>query len=148
VDLIDQLESDLAEAMKLRDEVQVTTLRLLKSSLKNYEIDLGHDLTMQEALSVLQKEAKKHQDSINQYNSANREDLAKEEQAELDVIEKYLPEQMPREELEKIVDKVIAELNATGPADMGKVIGKVRAETEGKADGAMIAEIAKSKLSK
>ena len=148
MDLIDQLESDLAEAMKLRDEVQVTTLRLLKSSLKNYEIDLGHDLTMQEALSVLQKEAKKHQDSINQYNSANREDLAKEEQAELDVIEKYLPEQMPREELEKIVDKVIAELNATGPADMGKVIGKVRAETEGKADGAMIAEIAKSKLSK
>lgn len=148
MDLIDQLESDLAEAMKLRDEVKITTLRLLKSSLKNYQIDLGHDLTMQEALSVLQKEAKKHQDSINQYNDANRDDLAKEEQAELDVIEKYLPEQIPKDELEKIVDQAISELNATGPADMGKVIGKVRQETEGKADGSLIAELAKSKLSK
>lgn len=147
MELLDQLESDLAEAMKLRDEVKTTTLRLLKSAMKNYQIELGHDLTMQEALSVLQKEAKKHQDSINQYQSANREDLAKEEEAELEVIKEYLPEQMSREDLEKVVDQVIAETGAKGPADMGKVIGGVRQETEGKADGAMIAEIAKSKLS-
>ena len=75
MDLLDQLETDLAEAMKLRDEVRITTLRLLKSALKNYQIELGHDLTMQEALSVLQKEAKKHQDSIAQYEKANRDDL-------------------------------------------------------------------------
>lgn len=147
MELLDQLESDLAEAMKLRDEVKTTTLRLLKSAMKNYQIELGHDLTMQEALSVLQKEAKKHQDSINQYQSANREDLAKEEEAELEVIKEYLPEQMSREDLEKVVDQVIAETGAKGPADMGKVIGGVRQKTEGKADGAMIAEIAKSKLS-
>lgn len=147
MELLDQLESDLAEAMKLRDEVKTTTLRLLKSAMKNYQIELGHDLTMQEALSVLQKEAKKHQDSINQYQGANREDLAKEEEAELEVIKEYLPEQMGREDLEKVVDQVIAETGAKGPADMGKVIGGVRQKTEGKADGAMIAEIAKSKLS-
>jgi uncharacterized protein YqeY len=146
MDLIDQLESDLGEAMKLRDEVRTTTLRLLKSALKNYQIELGHDLTMQEALSVLQKEAKKHQDSIKQYEEANREDLANEEKAELGVIEKYLPEQMNREDVEKTVDLAIAELNASGPADMGKVIGLVRQKTEGKADGSMIAEIAKQKL--
>ena len=148
MDLIDQLESDLAEAMKLRDEVRTTTLRLLKSALKNYQIELGHDLTMQEALSVLQKEAKKHQDSIKQYEDAKREDLANEEKAELDVIEKYLPEQMSQDEVEKAVDSAIAELGATGPADMGKVIGLVRQKTEGQADGSMIAQLAKQKLSK
>jgi len=148
MDLIDQLESDLAEAMKLRDEVRTTTLRLLKSALKNYQIELGHDLTMQEALSVLQKEAKKHQDSIKQYEDAKREDLANEEKAELDVIEKYLPEQMSQEQVEKAVDSAIAELGATGPADMGKVIGLVRQKNEGQADGSMIAELAKQKLSK
>lgn len=148
MDLIDQLESDLAEAMKLRDEVRTTTLRLLKSALKNYQIELGHDLTMQEALSVLQKEAKKHQDSIKQYEDAKREDLANEEKAELDVIEKYLPEQMSQDEVEKAVDSAIAELGASGPADMGKVIGLVRQKTEGQADGSMIAQLAKQKLSK
>ena len=146
MELLDQLESDLAEAMKLRDEVKTTTLRLLKSAMKNYQIELGHDLTMQEALSVLQKEAKKHQDSISQYQNANREDLAKEEQAELEVIKQYLPEQMSREDLEKVVDAVISETGASTAADIGKVIGAVRQKTEGKADGAMIAEIAKSKL--
>jgi len=148
MDLIDQLENDLAEAMKLRDEVRTTTLRLLKSALKNYQIELGHDLTMQEALSVLQKEAKKHQDSIKQYEDAKRDDLASEEKAELDVIEKYLPEQMSREDVEKAVDSAISELGAKGPADMGKVIGLVRQKTEGQADGSMIAQLAKQKLSK
>lgn len=147
MELLDQLESDLAEAMKLRDEVRTTTLRLLKSAMKNYQIELGHDLTMQESLAVLQKEAKKHQDSIAQYQNAKREDLAQEEQAELEIIKQYLPEQMSREELEKIVDSAIVETGATGPSDMGKLIGFVRQKTEGKADGAMIAEIAKTKLS-
>jgi uncharacterized protein YqeY len=146
MELLDQLESDLAEAMKLRDEVRTTTLRLLKSAMKNYQIELGHDLTMQESLSVLQKEAKKHQDSITQYQNANRQDLAQEEQAELEIIKHYLPEQMSRDELEKVVDSAIAESGAKGPADMGKVIGLVRQKTEGKADGAMIADIAKAKL--
>ena len=146
MELLDQLESDLAEAMKLRDEVRTTTLRLLKSAMKNYQIELGHDLTMQESLSVLQKEAKKHQDSIAQYQNANRQDLAQEEQAELEIIKQYLPEQMSREELEKVVDSAIAESGASGPADMGRVIGLVRQKTDGKADGAMIAEVAKAKL--
>ena len=146
MDLIDQLESDLGEAMKLRDEVRTTTLRLLKSALKNYQIELGHDLSMQETLSVIQKEAKKHQDSIRQYEDAKREDLAQEERDELEVIKNYLPEQMSREDLEKVVDTAIAELNASGPADMGKVIVLVRQKTEAKADGSMIAEIAKQKL--
>jgi uncharacterized protein YqeY len=146
VELLDQLESDLAEAMKLRDEVRVTTLRLLKSAMKNYQIELGHDLTMQEAMAVLQKEAKKHQDSINQYEQADRADLAKEEKAELDIINDYLPEQMSDADITKAVDEAITETGANGPADMGKVIGLVRQKTNGQADGAKIAQIAKDKL--
>jgi len=146
VELLDQLESDLAEAMKLRDEVRVTTLRLLKSAMKNYQIELGHDLTMQEAMAVLQKEAKKHQDSISQYEQADRVDLAKEEKAELDIINDYLPEQMSDADITKAVDEAIMETGASGPADMGKVIGLVRQKTNGQADGAKIAQIAKDKL--
>lgn len=147
MELLDQLEADLAESMKLRDEVRITTLRLLKSAMKNYQIELGHDLTMQEALSVIQKEAKKHQDSIKQYEQANREDLAQEEKKELEVIDKYLPAQMSDQELEKVVADVVNDLGASGPADMGKVIAAVRQKTEGRADGAKIAEMAKNKLS-
>jgi len=146
VELLDQLESDLAEAMKLRDEVRVTTLRLLKSAMKNYQIELGHDLTMQEAMAVLQKEAKKHQDSISQYEQADRADLAKEEKAELDIINDYLPEQMSDADITKAVDEAITETGANGPADMGKVISLVRQKTNGQADGAKIAQIAKDKL--
>jgi len=147
VDLITQLESDIGDAMKLRDEVRTTTLRLLKSSLKNYQIELGHDLTMQEALAVLQKEAKKRQDSISQFGSAGRQDLVDEENTELDIIKKYLPEQMSEEAVSKAVDDAIAELGASSPADMGKVIGLVRQKTAGQADGSLIAELTKQKLS-
>ncbi len=135
MDINSELEADLKEAMKLRDEVRLTTLRLLKSALKNYQIEIGHDLSMQETLSVLQKEAKKHQDSIEQYKKANRQDLANEEEAELKVIEKYLPEQMPEAEVEKLVEEAIKQTGATGPADMGKVIGMVREKADGAADG-------------
>lgn len=146
MDLNRELEADLKEAMKLRDEVRLTTLRLLKSALKNYEIEVGHDLSMQEALSVLQKEAKKHQDSIEQYEKANRDDLAKDEKAELEVIEKYLPEQMPEDQVAKLVDEAIQQTGATGPADMGKVIGVVRDKAQGQAYGALIAKLAKERL--
>lgn len=146
MDLNRELEADLKEAMKLRDEVRLTTLRLLKSALKNYEIEVGHDLSMQEALSVLQKEAKKHQDSIEQYEKANRDDLAKDEKAELEVIEKYLPEQMPEDQVAKLVDEAIQQTGATGPADMGKVIGVVRDKAQGQADGTLIAKLAKERL--
>jgi uncharacterized protein YqeY len=147
VDLITQLESDIGDAMKLRDEVRTTTLRLLKSSLNNSQIELAHDLTMQEARSVLQKEAKKHHDSISQFDSAGRQDLVEEERTELDIIKKYLPEQMSEEAVAKAVDEAIAEVGASSMADMGKVIGLVRQKTAGQADGSLIAELTKQKLS-
>ncbi len=147
MDVVNQLDEDLKAALKVRDEIRLTTLRLLKSSLKNQEIELGHDLTMQEALSVLQKEAKKRQDSITQYEKADRYDLAKEEKAELEVIEGYLPKQMDRSEVEKLVDQAIADTDAKSMADMGKVIAQVSEKTQGAADKSLIAQIAKDRLS-
>lgn len=147
MDLVDQIESDLGEAMKLRDEVRTTTLRLLKSALKNYQIETGHDVTMQEALSVLQKEAKKHQDSIKQYEQADRNDLADTEKAELEIIENYLPSMLSEEEMTNMVDGAIKELNASSLADTGRVIAFVREKSGGRVDGAKLAETVKSKLS-
>ena len=144
--LIQQLEADLKAAAVERDNIRLNVVRLLKSALKNFQIEAGHELSPQEMLSVIQKEAKKRQDSISAYTKAGRDDLATEEQNELKVIEAYLPEQLSDEELSKIVDQVIRETGATGMADMGKVIGVVVAKADGRADGGRISGIVKSKL--
>ena len=111
-----QLEADLASAAKARDQIRLSVLRLLKSALKNYEIEVGHDATPQEIMTVLQREAKKRQDSINQYGSANRQDLVDEEQAELEILEEYLPPKLSDEDLDKLVAQAIQETSATSPA--------------------------------
>jgi uncharacterized protein YqeY len=144
---LQQLESDLAEALKERDQVRLTTLRLLKTALKNYQIEVGHELSAQEMVQVLQREAKKHRDSIEQYEKADRKDLVNEEQAELNVIENYLPKQMDDSELEKLVDETITEKGATSKAQMGEVIGAVMAKTGGAADGKRVSSLVAQKLS-
>lgn len=146
-DLLNQLESDLQDAMRERDKIRVTVLRLLKSALKNYQIEVGHDLSNQEVLSILQKEAKKRQEAAQAYEQAGRVDQAQEERDELATIESYLPEQMS----EADVTKVVAEVIAATPADqrqMGPIIGQVRAKTEGQADGALIAKLVAQELKK
>lgn len=146
-DLLNQLESDLQDAMRERDKIRLTVLRLLKSALKNYQIEVGHDLSNQEVLSILQKEAKKRQEAAQAYEQAGRVDQAQEERDELATIESYLPEQMS----EADVTKVVAEVIAATPADqrqMGPIIGQVRAKTEGQADGALIAKLVAQELKK
>jgi uncharacterized protein YqeY len=136
----------LAAAAKARDQVRLTVLRLLKTALQNYKIEVGEDLTPQQIMSVLQKEAKKHQDSIEQYKKAGRDDLVAEETAELDIIDEYLPEKISAEDLEKLVDQAIAETNASSMADMGRVMQAVNKKTNGTADGASVSALVKSKL--
>lgn len=146
-DLLNQLESDLQDAMRERDKIRLTVLRLLKSALKNYQIEVGHDLSNQEVLSILQKEAKKRQEAAQAYEQAGRVEQAQEERDELATIESYLPEQMS----EADVTKVVAEVIAATPADqrqMGPIIGQVRAKTEGQADGALIAKLVAQELKK
>lgn len=142
---LDQLENDLKDAMRERDKIRLTVLRLLKSALKNYEIEVGHELSTQEILGVLQKEAKKRQEAAEAYEKAGREEQAQEERAELKAIDHYLPDQMS----EADVKKVVAEVVAAAPADqrqMGPLIGQVRAKTQGQADGALIARLVQEQL--
>lgn len=142
-----QLEADLASAAKARDQIRLSVLRLLKSALKNYEIEVGHDATPQEIMTVLQREAKKRQDSINQYGSANRQDLVDEEQAELEILEEYLPPKLSDKDLDKLVAQAIQETSASSPADMGKVMQAVMKLSGAGADGKVVSEKVKSALS-
>ena len=141
-----KLQADLDAAAKARDQIKLTVMRLLKSALKNAEIELGHELTPPEMMSVLQKEAKKRRESIAQYSKAERQDLVDEEQAELKIIDEYLPAKLTEAELEKVVEDTITKLGATSQADMGKVMQAVMAEVGVGADGSQVSALVKAKL--
>lgn len=144
--LVEQITNDMTAAMKSSDAARTAVLRLIKTSFQNEKIKLGHDLSDDEALKVIQREAKQRRDSIDAYQKANRPELAEEEENELKIIVQYLPEQMTEDELNKIVDQVIAETGATGPAQMGQVMGKVMQAAAGKADGGTVSRVVKEKL--
>lgn len=142
----DKIEQDLNSALKAGDSLTVSVLRLMRSSLTNARIEKG-DLNDDDVVKVLQKEAKQRRDSIASYEDGGRQDLADKEKAELEIIDKYLPEQMEDAELERLIDEAIAQTGATGTADMGKVMGSVNQKVAGQAEGARVAAIVRSKLS-
>ncbi len=146
MDLEKSLEADLATAMRARDELKVQVLRLLKAALKNYQIEVRNDLSPQQMLQVLQKEAKKRHDSITQYTDAGREDLAKKEQAELEIIEGYLPAQASEADVRAAVKAAVA--GAGDAAQMGQIIGAVREQFNGAVDGSLLAQITREELAK
>lgn len=141
------LEADLLEAMKARDEIRVQVLRLVKAALKNQSIEVKGDLTPQQMLAVLQKEAKKRQDSITQYREAGRDDLVRQEEAELEILDSYLPEQASDEAMRAAVKAAVAEVGAS-PAAMGQVIAHVREQFSGAVDGATLAAMVREELQK
>lgn len=143
----DQINEDLVAAMKAKDEVSVSTLRLLAAAFKNKQIELGHELTDEEVLEVISRSAKQRKESIDAYSKGGREDLAAKEKAELEVIGKFLPEQLGEDEIGKVVDEVISQTNATSKAEMGKVIGGVMQRLKGQADGGVVSRIVSEKLS-
>ncbi len=142
-----QIDQDMIAAMKEGVAARTAVLRLLKASFKNEQIKLGHELSDDEALKVVQREAKQRKDSITQYQAANRTDLADAEKYELEVIESYLPEQMSEEEIGKIVDSIITETGASGMSEMGVVIGAVMKQVAGRADGTTVSRLVKERLS-
>lgn len=146
MNLLAQLFEDLKEGQKARAEVKVGTLRFLISKINNEKIAKGRDLSDEEVLDEISREAKRHKESIDAYEAASRQDLVQKEKSELEILSKYLPDQLSEVELEKIVDEVISQEGASTPADMGKVMAKVMAQTKGRADGGKISGIVKSKL--
>lgn len=144
--LADTLQTDLNQALKAGQTEQVALLRLLRSSLQNERIKLGHELSEGEALKVLQREAKQRKDSIEAYRQGDRQDLVEFEQAELKLIEEYLPTGMTEEELDKLIADVMSEVGASDPKEMGVVIAAVMQRAGGRADGATVAQKVRQKL--
>lgn len=144
--MVDKLQEDLKNAQLARDEVKVSTLRLLLSEIKNFEIAKGAEPSDEDIISVVAKEVKKRKEAALGFRSGNREEQALKEEKEAVILQTYLPSQLSNEELTKIVEQSINELGATTIQDMGKVIGAVMGKVKGKAEGAVISGIVKEKL--
>jgi len=148
--LIDQINQDVKKALIAKESSKVTLLRQLVSSIKNEEISLSkkeEGLSEDEVIAVLKREQKKRKDSIEQYSSAGRSDLADTEKEELEIIKSYLPEEMSEEAVKEEVKKIISDFGDIAPSDFGKVMGRVMSELKGKADGSLVNKIVKSELS-
>lgn len=145
--MVDKIQADLKQAQLSRDEVKVSTLRLLLSEIKNAEIQKGSPLIDEEIITVVQKEVKKRKEAATAFRSGGREEQAKKEEAEAKILEGYLPAQLQLGELTKIVETTITELGATTISDMGKVIGAVMGKVKGRSNGGSVSSIVKMKLS-
>ena len=141
-----RLQDDLKVAMKAGDKIRVGTLRQIRSQLQYEKMDAGDSWSEQSAQAVLMKAAKMRAESIEQFEAGGRDDLVEKERAELEIIEEYLPDQMSDDELDALVAAAVEEIGATGPQDMGKVMGVVIPRTKGRADGGNVSARVKQKL--
>ena len=146
--LKEQIEADIKKAMLAKNKDDLRALRAIKSMilLAQTEKGAGEELSEEAGIKILQKAAKQRTDSMALYREQKRDDLADAEQAELDVIKRYLPEQMAEEELEAKLGDIIARIGASGMQDMGKVMGMATKELAGKADGKTISNIVRKLL--
>jgi uncharacterized protein len=144
--LIAQLEGELEQAMKDRDTERRDALRLILASLRSAEKDLQRPLHDEEELQVLQRERKKRVEAADAFRAAGREEQADAEEAELDVLEEFMPEPLSEEELEEIVDDAIAETGATSLRDLGRVMADVMPQIAGRADGSAVSQLVREKL--
>ena len=142
-----QIVADLTASMKAQDAARTSTLRMVKAAMMNRQIEKGAELDDDEVQKLLRSLVKQRRDSIEQYEKANRQELADKEKAEIAVIERYIPAAASQEEIERVVTTVIAETGATSIKDMGKVMKAAQAALSGKnADGTLISELVKAKL--
>ena len=147
--LIDKIKEDLKQAQKARDEIKISTLRLLLGAVKNFEIakqGTSYAATDQETESVISKEVKQRKEAIEQFKAGGRSDLVEKETKELEILQKYLPEQLSEEEIQKLVDEKIKETGVTSSADIGKVMGVLSQELKGKADLSVVSSLVKRSL--
>jgi len=145
--LLEEIRKDMLTALKAGEKDKSQILKMLLATIKNAQIDSEKDLTDKDIEKVLRKETKKIEDSIEQYEKMERADLVEKEKHDLEVIEQYLPELMSEDDIKKVVEKKIEQLKAKDMRDMGKVMGSVMKELEGKADGNSVKNIVQSLLS-
>lgn len=145
--MFEKITKDLTEAMKVKDTFRTSVLRMLKSALKNEEINKKSPLTDDEVLAIIKKQVKTRKDSMNEYASYNRMDLADSLQKEIDILNEYLPEELSDEELEKIVKETITKVKAESIKQMGMVIKTISSEYGARCDMAKVSKLVKERLS-
>ncbi len=140
--LKEQIQEDLTNAMKARDELKVGALRMLKAEIMKFEVSgIKKEANDEEVVNIIQKQVKQRKDSEEQFRAGGRPEMADKEAAESKILESYLPEQMSEDEVREVIKATIQEVGATSKADMGKVMGAVMPKVKGKADGKIINQI-------
>ena len=146
MELKDKIDSDCKTALKSGEKLKVSTLRMILAEVKNAEIAKRGNLSEEELLAVVTREAKKRNESIEEFGKGGREDLVAKESEELAIIQAYLPEQMSDDEVRSILEETIKEVGATSTGDLGKVMAKLMPKIKGKADGKVVQELVKKAL--
>lgn len=146
--LLEKIDSDFKKAMKEKNAIQLSTLRMLKAAIYNKMIELNvNELTSSDIILLLRKDIKRHQDSIEQFKKGNRDDLVRKEEAELDILKTYLPKEASSDEIKEIVKKIIQETEAKGKKDFSTVMKAAMAKLKGAADGKTVSSIVNELLS-
>lgn len=138
MNLSERLNEDMKQAMKSQDKFKLSTIRMVRATIKNLEIDLKRPLNDNEVLDILSREIKQRKDALQEFENAGRDDLAAKVKAEVEIIAVYLPEQLTEEEIKVIVQQTIQETGASSKADIGKVMSALMPKVKGLADGKLV----------
>lgn len=141
-----QLTEDMKTAMRAKDQVSLSTIRLINAAIKQFEVDERTEADDAKVISILTKMVKQRKDSAKIYTEAGRQDLADKENAEIEILNRYMPQMMSAEEIKTVVEAAIAETGASGMADMGKVMGVLKTRLAGKADMGEVNKVLKAAL--
>jgi len=144
--LNERLNEDMKQAMKSQDKFRLSVIRMIRSAIKNVEIDQRKTLDDSEVLDILSREIKQRRDSLLEFEKAGRDDLAVTVKEEIDVIAVYLPQQLTEEEVKEIVQQTISEVGASSKADMGKVMSALMPKVKGRADGKLVNQVVQQSL--
>ena len=144
--MVEQLNKDMIDAMKAKDKDRLTVIRMVKAALKQEQIDHKKEINDDLLIDVVNKQIKMRKDSITEFEKGGRKDLVDKTQAEIDILMKYLPEQLSHDEVKKIIDEVFTEVKPTSVKDMGKIMKEATAKLKGKADMKEVSTIVKEKL--
>jgi uncharacterized protein len=141
-----RIESAMRDAMRARDQRRTSTLRMAMAAAKNRQIELGRELTDQDMVEVLGRQVKQCRESIEQFRAGGREDMARNEEAEAEILAEFLPEQLSETEVERMVEEAVSSTGASGPGDMGRVMGALISKTRGRADGKLVSDLVRRRL--
>ena len=138
MNLSERLNEDMKQAMKSKDKFALSTIRMVRSTIQNLEIDLKRTLDDSEVLDILSREIKQRKDALQEFEKAGRDELAATNRAEIELIQKYLPQQLSEEEIKVIVQQTIQETGASSKSEMGKVMSALMPKDKGRADGKLV----------